>query len=122
MTRHREGLKPESYLAILSHHAYKGEGEQKEVAVGTGIQEKQQGNDDRHQRWARLARADLFAQYGDLQVQGLSQRQAAQMLDSIGIPILRLPSRPRDTRARWGEEGTCHMRQDNPGFPSLIRH
>src|SRR5262249_2396868 len=28
-------------------------------------------------------------------------------LDSIGIPILRLPSRPRDIRARWGEEGTC---------------
>ena len=28
-------------------------------------------------------------------------------LDSIGIPILRLPSRPRDTRARWGEEDTC---------------
>jgi hypothetical protein len=28
-------------------------------------------------------------------------------LDSIGIPILRLPSRPRDTRARWGEEGAC---------------
>ena len=36
--------------------------------------------------------------------------QAAQRirdyLDSIGIPILRLPSRPRDTKARWGEEGT----------------
>jgi hypothetical protein len=28
-------------------------------------------------------------------------------LDSIGIPILRLPSRPHDTKARWGEEGTC---------------
>jgi type VI secretion system protein ImpE len=26
----------------------------------------------------------------------------APFLDSIGIPILRLPSRPRDTRARWG--------------------
>ena len=29
------------------------------------------------------------------------------LLDSIGIPILRLPSRPHDTKARWGEEGTC---------------
>src|SRR5262252_2206122 len=28
------------------------------------------------------------------------------LLDRIGIPILRLPSRPRDTRAKWGEEGT----------------
>jgi hypothetical protein len=83
-------LKPASDLAILRHHAYKGEGEQKEVAVGTGIQEKQQGNDDRHQRWARLERADLFAQYGDLQVQGLSQRQAAQMLEV-----------PRSTLQAW---------------------
>ena len=58
--------------------------------MGTGIQEKQQGNDDRHQRWARLERADLFAQYGDLQVQGLSQRQAAQMLEV-----------PRSTLQAW---------------------
>ena len=33
--------------------------------------------------------------------------RALGYLDSIGIPILRLPSRPRDTRARWGEEGAC---------------
>src|SRR5262245_13513602 len=33
--------------------------------------------------------------------------KALTFLDSIGIPILRSPSRPRDTRARWGEEGTC---------------
>jgi len=32
---------------------------------------------------------------------------ALNLLDSIGIPILRLPSRPHDTKARWGEEGTC---------------
>ena len=25
-----------------------------------------------------------------------------EFLDSIGIPILRLPSRPHDTKARWG--------------------
>ncbi len=34
--------------------------------MGTVIQEKQQGNDDRHQRWERCERADLFAQYSDL--------------------------------------------------------
>jgi hypothetical protein len=46
-------LKPESDLAILSHHAYQGEGWQKEVAVGTVIQEKPQGNDDRHALFER---------------------------------------------------------------------
>src|SRR5262249_32898052 len=33
-------------------------------------------------------------------------------LDHIGLPILRLPSRPRDTRAKWGEEGTSFA----PGY------
>ena len=28
------------------------------------------------------------------------------LLDSIGIPILRLALRPGDTRARWGREGS----------------
>ena len=32
---------------------------------------------------------------------------AAGYLDCIGIPILRLPSRPRARSVRWGEEGTC---------------
>src|SRR5262245_26203556 len=32
---------------------------------------------------------------------------SADFFNSIGIPILRLPSCPRDTRARWGEEGAC---------------
>jgi Family of unknown function (DUF6399) len=49
--------------------------------VETIIQEKPCGNDDRHQRWARLERADRFARYGELHAQGLSQRQAAQVLD-----------------------------------------
>jgi hypothetical protein len=83
-------LKPESYLAILSHHAYKGQGWKKEVAVGTVIQDTQRGNDDRSQRWDRLQRADLWAQYGDLQTQGLSQRQAAQALEV-----------PRSTLQAW---------------------
>ena len=38
--------------------------------MGTVIQETHQGNENRHQRWARLERADLFAQYGALQAQG----------------------------------------------------
>ena len=67
VSRHHKELKPESYLAILSHHVYHGEGLIKEVAVGTVIQYKQRGNEDRHQRWDRLERAELFEQYGDLQ-------------------------------------------------------
>ena len=56
----------------------------------TIIQEQQRGNHDRHQRWARLERADLFARYGDLRTQGLSQRQAAKVLDV-----------PRSTLQAW---------------------
>ena len=32
--------------------------------------------------------------------------QVRTLLDSIGIPILRLALRPGDTRARWGREGS----------------
>jgi len=74
-------LKPKSDLAILSHHDYKGKEWHKEVAVGTVIQYKQRSNDDRHQRWERLERADLLQQYDDLKAQGLSQRQVAQVLE-----------------------------------------
>ena len=49
--------------------------------MGMVIQDTQRGNDDRHHRWERIERADLFTQYGDLRAQGLSQRQAAQRLD-----------------------------------------
>jgi hypothetical protein len=35
---------------------------------------------DRHQRWDRTRRADLFDQYRDLHAQGFSQRQAAKRL------------------------------------------
>ena len=49
--------------------------------MATVIQDKRRGNADRHQRWARLERADLFAQYGGLHDQGVSQRQAAKVLD-----------------------------------------
>jgi hypothetical protein len=58
--------------------------------VATIIQDKQRGNEDRHQRWARLERAALFARYGELHAQGVSQRQAAQGLDV-----------PRSTLQAW---------------------
>jgi hypothetical protein len=58
--------------------------------VGTVIQDTQRGNDERHQRWERVERAELCAQYGDLQAQGLSLRQAAQALDV-----------PRSTLQAW---------------------
>ena len=60
-----------------------------EGAVATIIQEKQRGKHDRHQRWARPKRADLLAQYSDLRPQGVSQRQAAQVLD---VPRSTLPA------------------------------
>ncbi len=58
--------------------------------MGTVIQYTQRGNDDRHQRWDRIERTELFAQYGDLKAQGLSQRQAAPVLDV-----------PRSTLQAW---------------------
>jgi hypothetical protein len=58
--------------------------------MGTVMQEKHQGNEDRHQRWERLERAALLGQYGDMHAQGLSQRQAAQGLDV-----------PRSTLQAW---------------------
>ena len=58
--------------------------------MGTVIQDTLRGNDDRHPRWERLERADLFTQYGDLRAQGLSQRQAAKVLDV-----------PRSTLQAW---------------------
>jgi helix-turn-helix, Psq domain len=61
-----------------------------EVALATIIQDQQRGKHDRHQRWARLERADLFERYDDLHTQGLSQRQAAKVLDV-----------PRSTLQAW---------------------
>jgi hypothetical protein len=58
--------------------------------MATILQDKQRDNDDRNQRWARLERADLFARYGDLHAQGVSQRQAAKVLDI-----------PRSTLQAW---------------------
>jgi helix-turn-helix, Psq domain len=58
--------------------------------VGTVIQQKQQGNEDRHHRWERLERAERCEQYRALQAQGLSQRQAAKVLEV-----------PRSTLQAW---------------------
>ena len=57
--------------------------------MATIIQEQHRGNQDRTQRWARLERAELFARYGELHTQGLSQRQAAKVLD---VPRSTLPA------------------------------
>ena len=48
--------------------------------MGTVIPYPPCGNEDRHQRWERRERAERFEQYGDLQAQGISQRQAAKVL------------------------------------------
>ena len=48
--------------------------------MATINQEQHHGNQDRHQRWARFERADLFQRYDELRIQGASQRQAAQVL------------------------------------------
>src|SRR4030095_7295721 len=45
---------------------------------------------DRNQRWTRLERADLFVRYGELHTQGVSQRQAAKVLEV-----------PRSTLQAW---------------------
>jgi hypothetical protein len=58
--------------------------------VGTVIQYTPRGNDDRNQRWERLERAQQFERYGDLKTQGMSQRQAAKVLDV-----------PRSTLQAW---------------------
>jgi hypothetical protein len=58
--------------------------------MATVIQDKQRGNADRHQRWARIERADVFAQYGGLHDQGVSPRHAAKVLDV-----------PRSTLQAW---------------------
>ena len=58
--------------------------------MATLIQAQHRGHQDRNQRWARLARADLLKRYGALHPPGGSQRQAATMLDV-----------PRRTRQAW---------------------
>jgi hypothetical protein len=54
---------------------------EEEVAVGTVLHDDQGGKAHRQSRWERMRRAALLAQYGHLQAQGVSQRQAAKALD-----------------------------------------
>ena len=49
--------------------------------MGTVIHDAQHGKAGRKQHWDRIRRAELLEQYGTLQAQGLSQRQAAKTLD-----------------------------------------
>jgi hypothetical protein len=77
--------------------------------MGTVIQYVQRGNEDRHQRWDRIERADLFARYGDLQAQDLSQRQAAKVLDV-----------PRSTLQAW--QAYRERLDESPGYLSLRNH
>jgi uncharacterized protein DUF6399 len=49
--------------------------------VGTVIQYAQSGKAERTQRWDRTQRAERLDVYRDLQAQGVSQRQAAKVLD-----------------------------------------
>jgi hypothetical protein len=58
--------------------------------VGTVVQYQQRSNEDRHQRWARFERAALCERYGALHAQGVSQRQAAEVLEV-----------PRSTLQAW---------------------
>ena len=58
--------------------------------MGTVIQYSQRSHADRPQRWERLERAEQFERYGALKAQGMSQRQAAKMLDV-----------PRSTLQAW---------------------
>ena len=58
--------------------------------MSTVIQSKAPSNDDRTPRWSRTQRAELFDQYLDLQVQGLSLRRAAKALEV-----------PRSTLQAW---------------------
>jgi hypothetical protein len=54
---------------------------EQEVAMGTVIQSTAPSNDDRTPRCSRTQRAARFAQYLELQGQGLSLRQAAKALE-----------------------------------------
>jgi hypothetical protein len=49
--------------------------------VATVSQHQQRDHEDRAQRWDRIERAERFERYGALKAQGMSQRQAAKVLD-----------------------------------------
>jgi Family of unknown function (DUF6399) len=90
----------------------------KEVAVGTVIQDIQQRNPESQPRWDRFERADLFEQYQQLRIQGISERQAAKELKV-----------PRTTLQAWrlwhDTLDICphvsHFFQSGPGLAFLHR-
>src|SRR5215471_17906144 len=90
MTRYRGDCNQGATSPSLALHFAHGRDFGREVAMATIIQATPQGNHDRHQRWTRLERADLFARYSELQIQGVSPRQAATVLDV-----------PRSTLQAW---------------------
>ena len=58
--------------------------------MGTVIQDQPQSNQGSQPRWDRFERADLFEQYRELRIQGISERQAAKALNV-----------PRSTLQAW---------------------
>ena len=55
--------------------------------MGTVSQYQQRDHEDRAQRWDRMERAERFARSGALKAQGISQRQAAKVLDVPRTPL-----------------------------------
>jgi hypothetical protein len=51
--------------------------------MSTVIDFQHRDNFDRHLRWDRYERADVFGQYLELQAQGVSERQAAKRLQVL---------------------------------------
>lgn len=49
--------------------------------MGTVSQYQRRDHEGRAQRWDRTERAERFERYGALKAQGMSQRQAAKVLD-----------------------------------------
>ena len=87
--------------------------------MGTVIHDAQRGNADRQQRWERIERAELFDHYGDLQAQGVSQRQAAKVLD---VPRTYAASLARVARApRCVSSGRGRFFKRVPGLAFLHR-
>src|SRR5690242_10005435 len=86
-SQHHNGLQQKSSLATLSHAFFPSPWLEAEVAVGTVSQYQQRDHEDRAQRWDRIERAAQFERYGARKAQGMSQRQAATVLDVPRPPL-----------------------------------
>ena len=86
--------------------------------MGTVIQDIQQRNPESQPRWDRFERADLFEQYQQLRIQGISERHAAKELKV-----------PRTTLQAWRLwhdtldmcPHVAHFFQSGPGLAFLHR-